>query len=219
MMPPVIPRFEFRIFGYDLSCQQARLQQLASLAGREEQEDVYLMTAVNDCHHIRVRNGRLDIKYLIQKKNGLEQWQPFFWADFPLDVIHLRWHLFPSLNTIAPSLAYTSYNQQIFWDQIIKPNPTIFPISVVKHRFRYCYHAGRAEISAEISHLCINGTPFQTLAIEAEHDEAVQYLRDKLGLQTQENVNYLLAFKRIVIFQSRLADADDWLVHGVDVGE
>lgn len=193
-MTSIIPRFEYRTFAYDFGLQKEKLYQLAVLEEMGEHTDIYLITAENHSHSVKVRDGRLSIKYLIQTKNGLEQWRPVFATDFPITASELNWEIFTSLNTVAPSLEYATYDQEIFWEKLIKPHPSIQTAFVVKNRFRFRYRSCRAEISC----LWINGFSLQTLAIEDESDEAVHQFRNKLGLQSCENVNYPLAIERIL---------------------
>ncbi len=51
---------------------------------------------------------------------------------------------------------------------------------------------------AEIAHLLINGAAIQTVAVELEDVDAVLKAMEMLGLTEYENVNYLLAIKRII---------------------
>ena len=193
-MIEIIPRFEFRVFAYNLTVQTEKLYQWGTVEGREEQEVTYLITADNYNHSITVCDGRLSIQYLIQKKNGLEQWRPIFQAGFPLAASELRWELFTSLNTIAPHLEYERYDLEPFWTQLIQPHPHIQIVSVVKHRLHFNCDACRVEAS----NLWVNGNPIQTLAIEHEDDEIVQRLRRKLGLEIYENVSYPLALEHMM---------------------
>jgi hypothetical protein len=206
-MIEIIPRFEFHIFAHDLASQREKLYQLATFAEYEEQEDVYLITADNHNHNIKVRDGRLGIKRLIQKKEGLEQWQPIFQTSFPLTSSQIRWELFASLNVITPPLQYDSYNQELFWEELIKPRRSICLAHVTKHRSRYNY----GSCQAEFTHFWANGSPMQTLAIKDEDQGAVQQLRTKLGLQAYANMNYPLALERLINVPPHFAASDAWL--------
>jgi hypothetical protein len=213
-MNEIIPRFEFRAFAYDFGLARDRLHHLATLEDIEEQADVYLITPNNHSHNVKVRDGRLDIKYLTYKKNGLEQWRPIYQAMFPLTASQLCWELFTSLNIVAPNLAYDSYDQRAFWDDLMKPQASICLVRVIKHRFRFNYRS----CLAEISNLWVNGTPVQTLAIENEDDETVQELRTELDLQGYENVNYPQALQRMMGLTPHFTEPDTWLLHGGNGG-
>ena len=209
-MNEIIPRFEFRAFAYDFGPTRDRLHHLATLKDIEEQTDVYLITRNNHSHSVKIRDGRLEIKYLIHKKNGLEEWRPIYQATFPLTASQLSWELFTSLNVVAPRLAYDSYDEKEFWGELTKLQTCICPVHVIKYRFRFNYRS----CYAEISNLWANGTPMQTLAIESEDDEAVLALRTKLDLQYYENVSYPLALQRMMGLTPYFAEPDTWLLNG-----
>ena len=50
----------------------------------------------------------------------------------------------------------------------------------------------------EIADLLVNGAAIRTVAVESEDPEAVLHAKEILGLGAYENVNYLLAIKRII---------------------
>jgi hypothetical protein len=209
-MNEIIPRLEFRAFAYDFGPTRDKLHHLATLKDIEEQTDVYLITRNNHSHNVKVRDGRLEIKYLIHKKNGLEEWRPIYQAAFPLTASQLCWELFTSLNVVAPTLESDSYDEKEFWEELTKLQTSICLVHVIKHRFRFNYRS----CNAEISNLWANGIPLQTLAIESEDDKTVLELRAKLDLQNYENVNYPLALQRIMGLAPCFVEPDTWLRNG-----
>ena len=50
----------------------------------------------------------------------------------------------------------------------------------------------------EINDLPVNGAAIKSVAVEAANAAAVLRVRDMVGLRPYENVNYLLAIKRIL---------------------
>jgi hypothetical protein len=209
-MNEIIPRFEFRAFAHDFGLTRDKLHHLATLKEIEEQADVYLITYNSHNHNVKVRDGRLDIKYLIHQKNGLEQWRPIYQASFPLTASELCWELFTSLNIVAPTLVYDSYDQKAFWDELMKLQSSICLVEVVKHRYCFNYRS----CWAEISNLWINRIPMQTVAIENEDDLTVHRLKTMLDLEEYENVSYPLALQRIMGLTRHCPDPDTWLLHG-----
>lgn len=209
-MNEIIPRFEFRTFAYDFGPTRDKIHHLATLQDIEEQTDVYLITRNNQSHSVKVRDGCLEIKYLIQKKDDLEEWRPIYQAAFPLTASQLCWELFTSLNIVAPDLGSDSYDEKEFWEELTKLQTSICLVHVIKHRFRFNYRS----CNAEISNLWANGVPLQTIAMESEDDKTVLELRAKLGLQDYENVNYPLALQRMMGLTPYLAEPDAWLLNG-----
>ncbi len=53
-------------------------------------------------------------------------------------------------------------------------------------------------VIAEIADLLINGAAIKTIAVESVDVEAVLKVKATLGLEEYENVNYILAIKRII---------------------
>ena len=189
-----INHFEFRTFADDFGLKRDVLHYLATLEELDEQSDVYLITSGNHYHSVKVRDNCLEIKYLIQKKNGLEWWCPIFQAPFPLTAAQIQQDLFTSLNVVIPRLAYEAYAQKAFWDELIRPHPSIYSAHVIKHRFLFSY----GSCWAEMSNLWINGTPMQTIAIADEDFKAVEQLVKELGLHSYENISYPLALERVM---------------------
>ena len=50
----------------------------------------------------------------------------------------------------------------------------------------------------EIAQLLINGAAIQSVAVELENIDAIQKAKELLGLTEYENINYLLAIKRVI---------------------
>jgi hypothetical protein len=65
---------------------------------------------------------------------------------------------------------------------------------VLKRRFGYTING----CIGEIAELTINGAAIKTIALESLNVQAVLQAKEILELQEYENVNYLLAIKRIL---------------------
>jgi hypothetical protein len=215
-MTTLIPRFEFRAFAHDFGRRRDRLHNLATVDDIQEQTDVYLLTPGNHSHSVKVRDNALHIKYLIHRKNGLEQWVPLFCITFPIKASQLQQELFTSLNVVNPKLEYESYGQKAFWNELIKPHPSIRLVHVVERQFLF----SRGSCRAEMSNLCINGIFMQTLAIKDQDDKIVQQLMKKLDLEGCENINYPRALEHIMRLPSHSPPSHTWpwLRNGSPVG-
>ena len=78
------PRFEFRSFAQNFGIVEQKIRMLSAVENIRESAEIYILSAKNDTHNIKIRNDVLDIKVLMQKKKGLEQWQPFMKHEFPI---------------------------------------------------------------------------------------------------------------------------------------
>ena len=67
-------------------------------------------------------------------------------------------------------------------------------MNVFKRRFGFTING----CITEIAQLLINGAAIQTVAVELENIDAILKAEEILGLTEYENVNYLLAIKRII---------------------
>ena len=77
------------------------------------------------------------------------------------------------------------------------PHPELVLARVFKRRFGYTIN----ECISEITELLINGAAIKTMALESADIEVVLKVKQMLGLHEYENVNYLLAIKRILGMQ------------------
>ncbi len=190
----VIPRYEFRAFAQSFGLVIDAIRERADPLFIRESTDSYLVTAENDTQNVKMRADQLDIKRLIYEGQGLEQWYPALKLDFPLAANRIAEEIFPCLQAKAPDMARESYSAQALLQELIWPHPTVRQAQVFKQRF----HFEIAGCMVEINELLVNGAAIKSVAVEAAEAEAVLAVRDMLGLRPYENVNYLLAIKRIL---------------------
>lgn len=191
-MEPVTPRFEFRAFAQDFTAVTDKIQAHTDLEAPQESFDTYVVSRYVDDHNVKVRDGLLDVKILLQRHNDFEQWHPSLKEAFPLSAELLRKRLFPSLHIIAPKLQRHAYTvaqcfQELFW-----PNPYLSVAHVHKQRRRFTIDG----VLGEVDTLQINGAAIASVAIEGTDIDALVAVQASLGLDVYENVNYVLALKR-----------------------
>ena len=79
-------------------------------------------------------------------------------------------------------------------NEIIKPHPDLAAVNIFKRRYaftiNYCI--------AEIGEVYINGAKIMTANLESVDIEAILKGMEMVGLDKYENVNYLLAIKRVI---------------------
>ena len=78
--------------------------------------------------------------------------------------------------------------------EAIWPHPEVQPARVFKQRFHFVIEG----CMVEINELLVNGAAIKSVAVEAADAADVLRVRDMIGLQPYENVNYLIAIKRIL---------------------
>jgi hypothetical protein len=188
------PRYEFRAFAQNFGCVGEKIRQLSKLERFRESNEIYILSAVNNKNNIKIRYDTLDIKAFVREEKGLQQWSPHLKAEFPLLVAVIRDEVFPSLGVVIPQFNQSEYTLGQFLEDIILPHPELTLARVYKRRFGYSIQG----CISEIAELLINGAAIKTVAVESDNIEAVLKAIEKLGLQEYENVNYLLAIKRIL---------------------
>ena len=99
-MDQIQPRFEFRVWGQDLSGPAGRLQALASPTATLESDEVYVVAEGCDDTNTKLRDDVLDVKVLQRVVERCEQWQPWIKAEFPVPAALLTQELLPRLGIV-----------------------------------------------------------------------------------------------------------------------
>jgi hypothetical protein len=187
-------RYEFRAFGHDFGIAEEALRRRAQVTRYRESLEVYIMSAGNDESNTKVRGGLMDIKVLVNRDRGLEQWSPRMKGELPLPSQILREEVFPAFGVTLPDLERDDYTFEQCLEEIIRPHPELAAVSVHKQRLGFDI----AGCSAELASVYINGALMRTACLESTDPERVLETRTRLHLDTYENVSYLLAIKRVI---------------------
>jgi exopolyphosphatase/guanosine-5'-triphosphate,3'-diphosphate pyrophosphatase len=131
---------------------------------------------------------------LIHVEQGLEQWYPALKLDFPAASKHIDEEIFSVLKVQAPALSREIYTAEQFLLEAIWPHPEVRQARVFKQRFHFVIEG----CMVEINELLVNGAAIKSVAVEAADAADVLRVRDMIGLRPYENVNYLLAIKRVL---------------------
>ena len=193
-MSEIIPRFEFRTFAQNFGLVETKMRKLSTCEKIRESSEIYIMSRGNDENNTKIRDDKMDIKVFVKEEKGLQQWNPRMKGEFPMSAETIRAEVFPTLGVELPELTKEEYTLEQYLEEIIRPHAQLTAVSVFKRRFAFTINS----CITEIAHLLINGAAIQTVAIESEDVDAVLGGMEQLGLGAYENVNYLLAIKRII---------------------
>ena len=193
----IIPRFEFRTFGHNFE-ESTKLMANLSAAVPEnvrerESDEIYILSKANDINNTKIRNGKMDIKMLVQTVDGFEQWKPLIKSSFPIIREVLEQDVFPAFNVGKPLLMNATYTLEEFLS-VVAAHPKLKVVKVHKKRFGYMVN----KTVCEVGRVLINGVPLKTISSESTELTDVKKTISDLGLNGLENINYLQAIKRVI---------------------
>ncbi|HAV21337.1 MAG: hypothetical protein QM391_02180 [Bacillota bacterium] len=188
----IIPRWEWRTFAKDLEKEGAELLSHGEPRVKDSKE-VYILSRKSN-ENVKIRDGLMDVKSLqAVNEDGLEQWRPIMKEKFPLSAEDLK-RLLDILQVSAPAHLKPSYEYDEFLEEIVKPHPDLMAVDVSKHRQGLIIN----ECITEFALTEFNSVPFQTICVEHEDPALVMETVRKLGLESFDNINYIVAMKRAV---------------------
>jgi hypothetical protein len=197
----IVPRFEFRIFGHDFITLEQRIRKVAPCESMVESREIYILSDENGDHNVKIRNGRLEFKRLIDRVDGLERWKPTGSLEFPIERGAIPDKLFPvaALERIPPSpdSLTAMVNEKEFLHHIAQNSlcgPRLYRANVFKRRSRFTLQ----DCPVEVDRILVNGAAIESIAIESQCAEQVFAVRSALALEQLENVAYPLAISRIL---------------------
>ena len=190
-MGPVIPRWEWRVFGRRFPAAEADFA-ARTPTGVQDSDELYLLARSGD--NVKIRDELMDIKELQEvDEHGLQRWSPILKASFPLSpadamVVHEALGL-PARPATTEPLAL---------DTLLRvhaaPAGPIRAVPVHKHRVRYSVGGCLAEV-ADIE---VGGRSVRTVAVEGEDPGAVLTTVRSMGLGGYRNTSYPLGLAETV---------------------
>lgn len=190
-MSEITPRFEFRIFDPHLERIAEQIRSFAEFDRYRESREIYIISTHTDIHNTKIRNEVLDVKKLMKIEQELEQWAPLIKAEFPIDQKTISQKIIPILSADDMVADAKSYSLKAFIKDLIESNLQLQVAQVVKQRFGFQSQG----CLIEAANVYINGSRTMTVCVESENPERVNQIRKRLGLEEEENVNYLRALK------------------------
>jgi hypothetical protein len=192
--PNATPRWEWRIFGADLTALEARLGSPTSLPRRSD--EIYLLNALTP-HSAKIRDQTLEVKRLLRVDDGLELWAPAFCSAFPLSAERLA----AAATALALPLnrsGHDSYDEARFLEEIVAPCPALRPVAVRKSRLRFSFH----DCAAEFVRLQIGAAPMESVALESEDERRLTRALRALDADPRLNVNFPKGVERAAALAS-----------------
>ncbi len=193
-MNEIKPRFEFRTWAKNFGMVETKMRRIAPCEGIRESGEIYIVSAGNNENNTKIRDKLMDIKVFVTEKEGLQQWNPRMKGEFPMKASMLVDDVFPAFGVEMPALKRDEYTLDQYLDEVIAPHPDLSPVSVFKRRFAFTIN----DVITELAEVEINGAALQTVAVESVDIPAILKAKDMLGLNDYENINYLLACKRVI---------------------
>ncbi len=191
------PRFEFRVFADNLVPVFQSMKEMAGEPFIRESKEIYILSEYCWDTNIKIRDEKLDLKILMQEREGLEQWVPKDKMDFPVTRETVEKLLsddlfFDEVDTI-PELDKASYSLEAFLE-VVKGLHGIRLVDVNKKR--YGFESG--EVIMEFAEVMIDGKPRHSVAMESEKPEDTLKMVHFFDLDRRTNTNYLDEIKHIV---------------------
>ena len=185
-------RFEYRIWGRDLSAFHDRLAALVLPSESRESSETYILSRATDAANVKIRDDLLDIKVMSEQLGRLERWRPALKAGFPLDSRAIADRIFPSLKMPTPQITRPTYTRSKFINDLIVANGDLWLVDVVKIRRQFTLKDYAAEF-ADVG--IVGGAKCETVAIESEDPATMLRAIAKLGLNSQPNTSYVRHLK------------------------
>ncbi|HZC45489.1 MAG TPA: hypothetical protein VE243_03375, partial [Candidatus Acidoferrum sp.] len=115
-----------------------------------ESAETYLLSRATDTANVKIRDGLLDVKLMIEQVGRLERWRPVLKAQFPLDSRTIVEQVLPHLGVPTPHIAQPSYTHGEFIRDLVKPHRDLAIVDVAKVRRQFTsdnYTAEFAEVT------------------------------------------------------------------------
>lgn len=189
-------RFEFRTFGQSLENAASRMARLSDPlpedAWEKYSEEWYILSKSNEEYNMKIRNGQIDVKKLVRKVNGLEQWKPVLKQMFPVSSFYAG-QLFELSGADIPDLEQRDYAFDELFRMLLE-HDQLQLVEVKKHRFAYKVN----NCICETATVLFNGAMLNTVSVESDNAAQVLSVVKNLHLISNENISYVEAVKRVI---------------------
>lgn len=193
-MDGIKPRFEFRAFAQNFGIVEEKLRKLSPVEKIRESAEIYIMSAGNNENNTKIRDRFMDIKVYVTEEKGLEQWNPLMKGEFPMKTPFIKDEVFPAFGVALPEFKRDEYTLDQFLSELVSPHPDLTAVNIFKRRFAFTING----CIAEIAEIMVNGASIKSVNVESVDTDAILQAMDMISLKGYENVNYLLAIKRVI---------------------
>jgi len=193
-MEGIKPRFEFRTFAQNFGMVVEKMRKLSPVEKIRESTEVYIMSAGNNENNTKVRDKLMDIKVFVTEKEGLEQWNPLMKGEFPMSTEMIKNDVWPALGVEMPEFKRDEYTIDQYLEEIIRPHKDLAAVNIFKRRFAFTVN----NCIAEHAQVYVNGALIETVNLESTKIPDILEGMKILGVEEYENINYLLAIKRVI---------------------
>jgi hypothetical protein len=189
-----VARFEFRTFAPHMGTTEQRVRALSPCDSISESREIYLLDCENALeNNVKIRDGRLDLKRLVERRQGLERWKPAGRWDFPLSLDTIR-KLWPKA-MLQRNLGLSSgITRAELLQAAAELCSGLHRVNIFKRRFRFSL----MNCDAELDRLIINGAELESFAAESEDPQAVLEVVAALRIEDFENQCYPLILCRLL---------------------
>jgi hypothetical protein len=186
-----VARFEFRIFGSDLTPMRDAFAALGAGVAQPQSRETYIVTRLNVESNVKIRARRLEVKGLKGRLRLLEQWQPILKSEFPVPAHDIENIVAPALGVDvelgdAPPLAESTLLA------LVAEQPALAVVVMDKQRTLFDLD----DCEAEVTRLSIGDERLETVAIEAAEAKAAEALLKRTGLEEMQNESYSVFLQR-----------------------
>jgi exopolyphosphatase / guanosine-5'-triphosphate,3'-diphosphate pyrophosphatase len=192
--PEVVPRWEWRTFGDSFGNAGDLLDHLVPVDVKQS-DDLYFLSTRSGAS-VKVRDGLMDVKHLLRvNDDGLELWMPVMKTGFPLSVDEVL-AVLTTLDVAVAALSRTSYTLEAFENDVVRPNPELLAVRVLKRRRSYVVD----ECMVETAEFRTDRSTTHTLALESPDASLVSAMLRQLQLNGRSNVSVARGLKGLVRF-------------------
>ena len=189
-----VPRYEFRIWDRSLPDLNERLERLWGPQSAERTRETYIVSDTTDATNTKIRAGAIEIKVLLRIDQGLEQWQSYLKADFPIDSMLVAESIFPALRVDPPELGAQLFTAELFVETVVKPHPRLVAIELGKNRRRYMLGG----CAAEFVEVEIGGRMLHSVAVESDSPRVALDAIAELAIAGLPNISYVRQIKSVL---------------------
>jgi hypothetical protein len=186
-------RYEYRCFAPAFGLVEARLRAAGGPPSIRESSEIYFVSQFDRRHNVKIRDGQLDIKVLLEVRHGLERWNPLPRRDFPLDDGELARILGPALGSEDQLPSGSGESAGRLAKSLSGEVAGVVVVELFKRRFGFVVDG----CIAEYAEVTLGGATIRTACIESVDLEQARRVVAEIGLDAYPNTSYPSALRGI----------------------